>query len=113
MNASHANGCMDTAQKVALCCTTLPLRLIFYKKTLLFGFAEQARAQAARKKSSVGSARQPSLALSKEVDLAAISYVRRAPPTSPLVWARSAMTAKVSLLLNLLSSSCIQFNAEK
>ena len=70
-------------------------------------------AQAVRKKSSVGSARQPSLALSKEVDLAAISYVRRAPPTSPLVWARSAMTAKVSLLLNLLSSSCIQFNAKK
>ena len=32
MNASHANGCMDTAQKVALCCTTLPLGLIFYNK---------------------------------------------------------------------------------
>ena len=69
------------------------------------------KASTAGKNSSVGSARQPSLTQSKEVDLAAISYVRSAPPTIPLVWARSAVTAKVSFRFCSVKSSALASNA--
>ena len=72
------------------------------------------KASTAGKNSSVGSARQPSLTQSKEVDLAAISYVRSAPPTIPLVWARSAVTAKVSFrFCSVKSSAPLASNASQ
>ena len=111
-SAMNANGCMDTAQKVAhvaqfQACSHFCLHLS--KATVGL-----RKASTAGKNSSVGSARQPSLTQSKEVDLAAISYVRSAPPTIPLVWARSAVTAKVSFrFCSVKSSAPLASNASQ
>ena len=65
-------------------CCTIP-GLLSFLFTPLQATVGLRKASTAGKNSSVGSARQPSLTQSKEVDLAAISYVRSAPPTIPLV----------------------------
>ena len=110
MNAPHANGCMDTAQKVAFVAQLSLLGLIFHH-TSRTQLAWVSEGFGGGKNSGVGSARQPSLTQSKEVDLAAISYVRSAPPTIPLVWARSAVTAKVSFRFCSVKSSALASNA--
>ena len=113
MNAPHANGCMDTAQKVAFVAQLSLLSLVFHhtSRTQLAWVSEGFDGG---KNFSVGSARQPSLTQSKEVDLAAISYVRSAPPTIPLVWARSAVTAKVSFrFCSVKSSAPLASNASQ
>ena len=110
MNAPHANGCMDTAQKVAFVAQLSLLSLVFHH-TSRTQLAWVSEGFGGGKNSGVGSARQPSLTQSKEVDLAAISYVRSAPPTIPLVWARSAMTAKVSFRFCSVKSSALASNA--
>ena len=94
-------------------CCTIPSSLSFLF-TPLQTTVGLRKASTAGKNSSVGSARQPSLTQSKEVDLAAISYVRSAPPTIPLVWARSAVTAKVSFrFCSVKSSAPLASNASQ
>ena len=115
-SAMNANGCMDTAQKVAFVAQLSLLGLIFHhtSRTQLAWVSEGFRGG---KNSGVGSARQPSLTQSKEVDLAAISYVQRAPPShhpaclGPLC--RDSKSVLQVLLREKLSVACIKCIAEK
>ena len=115
MNAPHANGCMDTAQKVAFVAQLSLLSLIFHhtSRTQLAWVSEGFDGE---KNFSVGSARQPSLTQSKEVDLAAISYVQRAPPShhpaclGPLCHDSKSV---LQVLLREKLSACIECTAER
>ena len=114
MNAPHANGCMDTAQKVAFVAQLSRLGPIFHH-TSRTQFAWASDDFGGRKNSSVGSARQPSLTQSKEVDLAAISsYVQRAPPSHHPTCLGPLCHDSKSVLQVLLCeklSACIECNA--
>ena len=115
MNAPHANGCMDTAQKVAFVAQLSLLGLIFHH-TSRTQLAWVSEGFGGGKNSGVGSARQPSLTQSKEVDLAAISYVQRAPPShhpaclGPLCHDSKSV---LQVLLREKLSACIECNAER
>ena len=115
MNAPHANGCMATAQKVAFVAQLSLLDLIFHH-TSRTQLAQVSEGLSDGKNASVGSARQPSLTQSKEVDLAAISYVQRAPPShhpaclGPLCHDSKSV---LQVLLREKLSACIQCNAER
>ena len=115
MNAPHANGCMDTAQKVAFVAQLSLLSLVFHH-TSRTQLAWVSEGFGGGKNSGVGSARQPSLTQSKEVDLAAISYVQRAPPShhpaclGPLCHDSKSV---LQVLLREKLSACIECNAER
>ena len=102
-----------TAQKVAFV-AQLSLyvpRLIFHhtSRTLLAWASEDF---GGGKNSSVGSARQPSLTQSKEVDLAAISYVQRAPPACLGSLCHDSKSV-LQVLLREKLSACIKCNSER